>query len=117
MSSERGVPKDIREKNKLVQSGNLMKYMVGLFEDPTTKKPVRVFLHEAVWVLENGLIPDDKLVSHIDGDARNNNLDNLKLVDENKEHGDLHTRKFFHQSTVNTELIKEHFPDIHIKIN
>jgi hypothetical protein len=95
-----------------------MKYMVGKFEDPDTKKPVRVFLHEAVWVLENKcLIPEGKLVAHEDGNPLNNEVSNLHLVDENKEYGDLHESKIFHENENNMEIIKGHFPDIYQKLN
>jgi len=112
------VPTDIRTQNQVVNSGNLMKYMVGKFEDPITKEPVRVFLHEAVWVLEHGtLIPEGKLVAHEDGDPFNNDASNLQLVDENKEYGDLHESKIFHENENNMEIIKGHFPDIYQKLS
>lgn len=112
------VPENIRDKNQLVNSGNLMKYMVGKFEDPHTGKPVQVFLHEAVWVLSNKqLIPEGKLVAHKDGNPLNNEPENLYLVDENKEHGDLHETRVFHENSNNMELIQGHFPDVYAALN
>lgn len=111
------VPTDVRVQNQLVNSGNLMKYMTGKFEDPQTGKPIQVFLHEAIWVLDKGtLIPDGKLVAHIDGNPLNNEISNLHLVDENKEYGDLHDNKVFHENENNIELIKGHFPDVYQKM-
>lgn len=111
------VPKDIRDKNEIVNSGNLMKYQVGTFErtNPQTNlsESVQVFLHEVIWVLEHKqLIPDGKLVAHQDGNALNNEIDNLHLVDENSEHGDLHDVKLFHVSNFDPEFTKAHFPDV-----
>jgi len=112
------VPNNVRDQNQLVNSGNLMKYMVGKFEDPTTGNPVRVFLHEAVWVLENKtLIPEGKLIAHRDGNPLNNEVSNLYVVDENSEHGDLHDNKVFHEDENNIELVKGHFPDVYKALN
>lgn len=108
------VPNKVRDQNKLVNSGNLMKYMTGKFEDPRTGKPVQIFLHEAVWVLTNKtLIPKGKLVAHKDGNALNNDPENLYIVDENEEYGDLHNNRVFHEDCNNMDLIKGHFPDVY----
>lgn len=79
-----------------------------------------VFFHEAVWALYHKRpIPDGKLVFHKDGNTYNNNIENLDLVDENKEYGDLHSakNKIFHESMVkdeqNKEFLKEHFNDVY----
>lgn len=86
---------------------DLQNYSCGTFDNKT------VFLHEAVWVLDNKkLIPSGKLVAHRDGNTLNNNASNLYLVDENKEYGDLHDNKTFHQDGLDKELIVKHFPDI-----
>lgn len=85
-------------------------FMVGMFEDK------QVFLHEAIWVKANKqLIPLDKLVNHKDGNPLNNDPDNLELVDENKEYGDLHeTRnRVFHETLVDKEFIRRNFDDIY----
>lgn len=78
-----------------------------------------IFLQEYVWALHNGLIPDDKLISHIDGDALNNDINNLQLVDENKKDGDLHEKdnKVFHVSTYNPIYVEKHFNDVFQKLN
>ena len=86
---------------------DLQNYSCGVFDNKT------VFLHEAVWVLENKkLIPSGKLVAHRDGNTLNNSASNLYLVDENKKYGDLHDNKTFHQDVQDRELIVKHFPDI-----
>lgn len=85
-------------------------FMVGTFEDR------EVFLHEAIWVKANKkLIPLGKLVNHKDGNPMNNDPDNLELVDENKEYGDLHeTRnKVFHETLEDKEFIRRNFDDIY----
>ena len=39
-----------------------------------------ILIHNAVWETFRGRIPEGYKVSHIDGNKRNNRLDNLKLV-------------------------------------
>lgn len=40
-------------------------------------------VHRIIWILHNGGdIPDDSLVDHIDGNSRNNNINNLRIVKE-----------------------------------
>ena len=104
----------IKEKQEILDNRkpNELYYSVADIEGKT------VFLHECIWVYENGLIPDNFLVAHVDGDPGNNNTDNLKLVEENREHGDLHKKenRIFHKSTFNSEFVKKHFSDIYEKI-
>ncbi len=88
---------------------NELKYYVADIEG------LQIFLHEAIWVLHHKkCIPDDKLVCHIDGNPNNNFIENLDLIDENKDVGDLHKskNKIFHKSTFNEIFIKKHFSDI-----
>ena len=99
--------KSDKEKQKLSNSDL---FMVGDFDDKT------IFLHEAVWVKHNKkLIPSNMLVYHKDGDPMNNDPDNLDLVLENKEHGDLHLdkNKVFHEHKVDKQFIKKYFEDIY----
>ena len=96
---------------------NIQNYYVGTFLCRNTNKNIDVFLHEAVWVLHNKkLIPNDKLVAHLDGNTYNNSVENLYLVDENKEYGDLHTNKIFHENSYNKEFVEEHFKDVYLAI-
>lgn len=46
-------------------------------------------LHRRVWSDVHGPIPDGMVIHHIDGDWRNNNINNLELLD-NKEHCQMH---------------------------
>lgn len=104
-------PKQIEDSDS-APPGDVMNYMVGTFEsnDGTFHD---VFLHEAEWCLGNKKpIPKGMLVAHKDGNTQNNNILNLYLVPENKEHGDLHMDKVFHEDSLNVNLIKIHFSDI-----
>jgi hypothetical protein len=98
--------------NKLeASSGDIGYYVVGDFNTPEGN--IVVFLHEANWVLNNKkLIPEGMLVAHKDLNPINNQIENLYLVSENKEFGDLHHNKVFHENSFNKGLIYEHFPDI-----
>lgn len=91
---------------------NEMNYCIANIEGKT------VFLQEVVWTYCNGLIPDNCLVNHKDGNTQNNNSDNLELVEENTEYGDLHKMqdRIFHKSTYNENFVKKHFHDVYEKI-
>jgi hypothetical protein len=69
----------------------------------------RIFYHELVWFIHNGKIPSGKLVNHKDFDTSNNSIENLELVEENDERGDLHldTNKIFHENTFDHDFIRE----------
>lgn len=43
-------------------------------------KKETILIHNAVWEAFVGQIPKGQKVTHIDGNKRNNRLDNLKLV-------------------------------------
>jgi hypothetical protein len=91
---------------------NRMKYMVAEIDGKT------VFLHEAEWVIGNKKpVPKGMLVFHKDGNTVNNAIDNLDIVDENSEYGDLHrdNNKVFHEQNVDRhkEYIRVHFQDIY----
>ncbi len=77
-----------------------------------------IFYHEATWALNYGLIPDEHLIFHKDGNPMNNEIDNLNLVKENEDSGDLHIKcnKIFHKSSYNEEFVKEHFNDVYLLI-
>ena len=101
----------VNDSQKEIQA-NTMKYMVATIEGKD------IFLQEAEWVLNNKKpIPTGKLVAHKDGDTLNNSVDNLAVVDENEEYGDLHQRsnKVFHEENYkdNEQYIEKHFPDIY----
>ena len=101
---------EIEKVNK--DNPNLMNYAVGDFD--YDGKTFTVFLHELHWVISNRkLIPKGMLVAHRNGIAIDNDPNNLYLVPENKEFGDLHKEKILHEDNVNWGLIKEHFPDVY----
>lgn len=44
----------------------------------------KYLVHKIVWYLHHGVYPDyqeDQVIDHIDGDPKNNRIDNLRLVD------------------------------------
>jgi len=94
------------------QQHNKMCYSVAEIEGKL------IFLHEAVWCFYNGLIPVGFLIFHKDGNVNNNNIENLELVKENDEHGDLHLKenKIFHSDTYDEEFVKKHFEDIYERL-
>ena len=47
------------------------------------------FLHRAIWELVNGKIPEGFMIHHIDGNKKNNNIENLECLSR-KEHGKKH---------------------------
>ena len=89
-----------------------IKYMIAEIDEK------EIFYHEAVWAMCIGLIPDDKLVAHKDGNPMNNDIENLYLVDINKEYGDLHkhSNKIFHMSTYDPIFVQKYFNDVYQKI-
>ena len=91
---------------------NTMNYMIASMDDK------EIFLHEAVWVLNSRKpIPDGYMICHKDGNTMNNDFDNLGLVEENRDYGDLHksSNRIFQESSYreNSEFIKKHFDDVY----
>lgn len=39
------------------------------------------YVHRIVWMLHHGVIPEGKVIDHIDRDKMNNTIENLRLVD------------------------------------
>ena len=52
-------------------------------------KGYKVFEHRQVWEDNRGMIPKGLFVHHKDGNKRNNNIENLELVNRT-EHGNKH---------------------------
>ena len=50
----------------------------------------KVFAHNFIWECHNGLISNEKRVSHINGDCEDNRLINLKLVEQDKKQYFIH---------------------------
>lgn len=40
----------------------------------------RYLVHRLIWILHNGVIPEDMVIDHIDQNKSNNNITNLRLV-------------------------------------
>lgn len=49
-------------------------------------KGVNLRLHRIIWAKFNGYLRIDLVVNHIDGDKRNNHINNLELVTESTNH-------------------------------
>ena len=49
----------------------------------------RYLVHRVVWKCHHGPIPDGLIIHHVDGDPRNNNIENLRAMTQ-AEHGRLH---------------------------
>lgn len=65
-----------KEAGSPLQSGHMV----------VTVNRVSYRVHRIIWTMCNGPIPDDMQIDHIDGDPRNNIIDNLRLV-TNRENG------------------------------
>ena len=53
-----------------------------------SNKPIMA--HQAAWMIANGNIPIGLFIDHIDGDATNNAIDNLRLVTHSENHRNRH---------------------------
>lgn len=56
-------------------------YLVRKVQEQGTQRERFEFVHRKVWEEYNGPIPDGKMVSFLDGDKDNCNIDNLVLID------------------------------------
>lgn len=56
-------------------------YLVQKVQEQGTQRERFEFVHRKVWEEYNGPIPDGKMVSFLDGDKDNCNIDNLVLID------------------------------------
>ena len=63
-------------------------YLVRKVQEQGTQRERFEFVHRKVWEEHNGPIPEGKMVSFLDGDKDNCDIDNLVLID-NKENLEL----------------------------
>ena len=63
-------------------------YLIRKVQEQGTQQERFEFVHRKVWEEHNGPIPEGKMVSFLDGDKDNCNIDNLVLID-NKENMEL----------------------------
>lgn len=67
-------------------------YPVRKVKDEGTQRERFVFVHREVWEKHHGVIPDGKMVSFLDGNKENCEIDNLVLLD-NDENLEMNRRK------------------------
>lgn len=49
----------------------------------------RIYEHQYIWELHNGIIPENCVIHHIDGNKLNNNISNLQCISRS-EHNKIH---------------------------
>ncbi len=77
LSRVKGVSNGRYEKGKIGHCGHIDK--AG--NNWTIKFKMRmVKVHRVIWELTHGVIPDNYVIDHIDGDSLNNSIDNLRAV-------------------------------------
>lgn len=54
-------------------------------------KAQSILLHRKIWIDNFGEIPNNSVIHHIDGNKKNNRIENLKLLTR-REHSLLHSR-------------------------
>ena len=81
------------EPTRYIQNGYWM--LRWTIPGGTKYRPNRVFIfeHRYVWEQANGPVPDGYVVHHINGDRRDNQLENLLLM-RRGDHGRLHCRDY-----------------------
>ena len=66
--------------------GNLQNigYLICTAREYAQKGQRTCYVHRFVWECYNGLIPDDKVIDHINDDKKDNRLCNLQLKTQQK---------------------------------
>lgn len=60
--------------------------------ETTTRDKRTVFKHRAIWEDHNGKIPEDMMIHHVNGNKKDNNIENLQCVSRS-EHGKHHWKE------------------------
>ena len=61
-------------------------YILVKRDDIATTKSGYMMEHRAVWIDNNGPIPDGAVVHHINGNPSDNRIENLELYESNGQH-------------------------------
>lgn len=77
--SDLGRAASLRRKRRIIAGGTGVGYRQVLLIHDSLKKPSSAYLHVLVYEAFRGL-RNGKVINHIDGNKRNNRLDNLELV-------------------------------------
>lgn len=80
-------------------------YLIRKIQDHGTQRERFEFVHRAVWEQHNGPIPKGKIVSFLDGNRENCDIDNLFLID-NETNLEMNRRKLRYQEAELTKVGK-----------
>lgn len=81
------------------------RYVNGLTKKPNGKTQ-SMLKHRFVWIQHHGSIPEDHCIHHINGDKKDNRIENLECLTR-KEHGERHHKD---------GRIRIHYPSGAIKV-
>ena len=69
-------------------------------------KHINYLLYRFIWECFNDLIPNDKVIDHIDNNKHNKKLDNLKLLTPSENSKKSARDRFFYKHMINNKFIK-----------
>jgi len=73
----------------------------------TTWNKVRMYTHKKVWMMAHGAVPIGCVIHHINGDSKDNRLENLALMDK-KAHHEMHDKDRVGNPKTLSEYYKTH---------